>query len=123
MTRGLAAATANGMLDTYFPNTTYTKLHTGDPGAAGTSNAAAGDTTRKVNTFSAASGGVKSLSTATGPWTNGGTSETVTDVSIWTAVSSGTFVDSVQLTASQAWVNTNTASLTSLSITFTPIAA
>jgi hypothetical protein len=38
-------------------------------------------------------------------------------------VSAGTFNASGALTASQAWVNTNTFTLTSLSIAITPLAA
>ena len=53
MTVGLAAATANAYLNV-FRGTTYTgvtgfmKLHIGDPGSAGTSNASAGTTRNQV---------------------------------------------------------------------------
>jgi hypothetical protein len=58
-----------------------------------------------------------------GPWTNGGTSETISHISNWTASTAGTFQASGALTASQAWANTNTFTLTSLTIAITPIAA
>ena len=124
MTVGLAAAAVNGWLDgTFATATCWVKLHTADPGAAGTTAAAAGDTTRKQATMAAASGGSKAMTGTAGPWTNGGTSETLTHLSLWTASTAGTFNGSVALTASQAWANTNTFTLTSLSIAITTIAA
>jgi hypothetical protein len=131
MAVGLAATTlANLWLGT-LKNTSYAaalvaiKLHTnaGDPGAAGTSNAAAGDTTRKTVTFGSASGGSLSMTSMSGSWTNGGTSETLAYISGWDSTSAGNFLFSAALTASQAWASGNTFSLTSLSISLTPIAA
>lgn len=121
MTAGLAAATVNSFLDTSYDDR-WIKLHTGDPGSAGASNAAAGDTTRKQYTSAAASGGVKSA-TSVGPWTNGGTSETITHISIWDASTSGTFLGSIALSASKAWVSSDTFTLDTYSITITPLAA
>lgn len=130
MTVGLAATTlANKWLDmlggTAFtaPTNTFIKLHTADPGAAGTTAAAAGDTTRKQVTWSAASAGSKAMTSMSGSWTNGGTSETLSHISAWDASTSGNFLYSAALTASQAWASTNTFSLTSHTVSFTPIAA
>lgn len=124
MTVGLAAAAVNGWLDgTFATASCYIKLHTADPGAAGATAAAVGDATRKNATMAAASGGSKSMTGSAGPWTNGGTSETLSHISLWSASTAGTFNGSVALTASQAWANTNTFTLTSLSISVTPIAA
>jgi hypothetical protein len=130
MTVGLGATTlANKWLDmlagTAFtaPTNTFIKLHTADPGAAGATAAAAGDTTRKQVTWSAASGGSKSMSSMAGSWTNVSTSETISHISGWDASSAGNFLFSAALTASQAWANTNTFSLTTLTVSFTPIAA
>jgi len=124
MTVGLAAAAVNGWLDgTFATATCYVKLHTGDPGSAGANNAAAGSTTRVQATMAAASGGSKAMTSMASSWTNGGTSETLSHISLWTAAAAGTFNGSAALTASQAWVSTNTFSLTSLSIAITPIAA
>lgn len=124
MAVGLASGVVNGWLDgTFATATCWTKLHTADPGASGATAAAAGDTTRKQNTMAAASGGSKAQTGSAGPWTNGGTSETLTHISIWSASSAGTFQGSAALTASQAWVSTNTFTLTSLSVAITPIAA
>ena len=122
MTRGFAAAIVNNWLDTDLDDQ-WVKLHTGDPGSAGTSNAAAGDTSRKQAVTGAASGGSKTLTGTAGPWTNVTTTETITDISLWSASTAGTFKGSAALTASQAWVDTNTLTLTSLTISITPIAA
>ena len=122
MTVGLAAAPVNTFLDSTF-GTNWIKLHTADPGAAGATAAAAGDTTRKQATMAAASAGSKAMTGTAGPWTNGGTSETLTHLSMWTASTAGTFNASAALSASQAWANTNTFTLTGLTISITPIAA
>ena len=124
MTVGFTAAVVNGWLDgTFATASCFIKLHTADPGAAGTTAAAAGDTTRKQATMAAASAGSKAMSSMSGSWTNGGTSETVSHISIWTAVSAGTFNASAALSASKAWASGDTLSLSSLTISVTPIAA
>jgi len=124
MTVGVASAIANGWLDgTFATATCFVKLHTADPGAAGATAAAAGSTTRVQATMAAASAGSKAMTSMASTWTNGGTSETLTHISLWTASSAGTFNASGALTASQAWVSTNTFTLTSLSVAITPIAA
>ena len=63
------------------------------------------------------------MSSMSGSWTNGGTSETLSHISCWDSTTAGTFLLSAALTASQAWASGNTFSLTSLSISLTPIAA
>lgn len=130
MTTGLAATTlANKWLDmlagTAFtaPTVFAVKLHTADPGAAGTTGAAVGDTTRKSVTWNAASAGAKSMASMSGSWTNGGTSETLSHISCWDSTTAGNFLCSAALTSTQAWASGNTFSLTSLSISLTPIAA
>lgn len=124
MTVGVAASVANGWLDgTYSTTNAWVKLHTADPGSAGATAAAAGDTTRKQATMASASAGSKAMTGTAGPWTNVSTTETITHISLWSLVSAGTFQGSAALSASQAWVNTNTFTLSSLSISITPIAA
>lgn len=124
MTVGFAAAAVNGWLDgTFATATCWVKLHTADPGASGATAAAAGDTTRKQATMAAASGGSKAASASVGPWTNGGTSETLSHISLWSASSAGTFNASAALASNQAWVSGNTFTLTALTIAITPIAA
>ena len=96
------------------------ELHTADPGVAGTTGVSAGDTTRRLVTWNAPAAGAMTLLSQPA-WTNGGTSETLTDLAIWTAVA-GSFYQSGALTASQAWVSTNTFTMTTLTLNFTPIA-
>lgn len=123
MTVGVVASVLNGWLDgTFATATCWSKLHTADPGAAGATAAAAGDTTRKQSTMAAASGGSKSMTGTSGPWTNGGTSETLTHLSMWTASTAGSVNATVALSASAAWVSTNSFTLTAMSITITPVA-
>lgn len=130
MTVGISGANlANKWLDmlggTAFtaPALTAIKLHTADPGSAGATAAAAGDTTRKTVTWSAASAGSKAMSSMSGSWTNGGTSETVSHISGWDSTTAGNFLFSGALSASQAWASTNTFTLTSLTVSLSPIAA
>ena len=129
MTVGISGANlANKVLDGVtrtgtFPTagTLFVKLHTGDPGSAGTTNASA-VTTRSAATFgSAASGGVGTM-TNTPSWSMTGT-ETISHISLWDASSAGNFLWSVALTASKSVSNGDTLNLSSLTLTFTPIAA
>lgn len=105
------------------PVAQYMKLHTGDPGASGASNAAVGSTTRVVATMAAPSGNAIALSGTNPVWTNGGTSETLTHVSWWDAITAGNFILSALLSSSQAWASGNTFTLTALTVTLSPIAA
>lgn len=105
MAVGPSAALANAWLDALGNNTAgilpiatpYVKLHTGDPGAAGTSNAAT-ETTRKLASFAAASGGAMA-SDADITWTAISGSEDATHFSLWTASTGGTFLGSGTITA------------------------
>lgn len=95
--------------------TVYVQIHTANPGAAGSTAVSVGSTTRQSATFGTATAGSISLST-TPSWTNGGTSETITDISVWSAATSGTFLFSAQLGTSKAWANGDTLQLSSLSV-------
>lgn len=106
MAVGLASATAAALLDALFNQANYTaptaiwmKLHVGDPGAAGTSNAAT-ETTRKDVTavFAAASAGTVTNDTAV-TWTNVAGTEDYTHYTIWSASTAGTFYWSGTITA------------------------
>lgn len=102
----------------------YVQLHTANPGAAGTTAISVGSTTRVVCTHAASSAGSALALTGTNPaWTNGGTSETITDISVWTAITGGTFLFSVALTASKAWASADTFTLSSLGLSLSPQAA
>lgn len=130
MTTGLHAVNlANPWLD-MLGNTAFTakattavKLHTGDPGSAGTSNASA-ETTRKALTWSAASAGSKAITTTLPQWAAWSAgSETISHFSVWDSTTAGNFLFSGAFTASRSVVNGDTLNITSLSIAFTPVAA
>lgn len=101
----------------------YVKLHTGDPGASGASNAAAGSTTRPAITWSAASSGALAMTGTAPSWTNGGTSETLSHISFWDASTAGNFLGSAALSSSQAWASGNVYTLSSQGWSLTPLAA
>jgi hypothetical protein len=121
MTYGHAVSVLNGWLDAAWA-TPFIRLHTGDPGAAGAANGAAGDTTRQSITMGPAVGGVKAA-TSTPSWTNGGTSETIDSIGAHTAAVAGSFIASGQLATPRPWAATDTFTLISLSISITPVAA
>ena len=135
MTAGLAPSLVSGWFNTLRTTGnggaaysavvgTFLQLHTGDPGAAGTANVSVGSTTRNSFVFSSSSSG-SSLSLATPPsaYTNGGTSETLTHVSVWTASSAGTFLFSVALTTPKAWASGDQYNQSTLTAALTPQAA
>lgn len=128
MTVGITATQAASLLNVYRNTaspaiaTPFIQLHTADPGAAGTTSVSVGSTTRNAITWNAPAAGSMTLATL-GAWTNGGTSETITHVSLWSASTVGTFYQSFALSSSQAWVSTNTLTITTFTVSFTPIAA
>lgn len=130
MAVGLRASVANSLLDALgnaanytAPTAVWIKLHTGDPGAAATSNAAT-ETTRKQASFGAASGGVIA-SDADVEWTNVSTSETYSHISAWDAETSGNFLWSDDLASSVAVTagDTFTIATGDLTVTITILAA
>lgn len=99
------------------PSAVYAKLHTGDPGEDGTSNAA-GNTSRQAVEFGAASNGVISL-TNTPSWTNVSTTETYSYVSLWDNSTAGNCLGSGALSSSVSVTIGDTFTLTALTITLT----
>ena len=106
MAVGMAAATANAVLNAYYnaanitaPTAIWIQLHVGDPGANGTANVAT-ETTRKDVTavFAAAASGAVTSDTAV-TWTNVAGSEDFTHWSLWSASAAGTFYWSGTITA------------------------
>lgn len=104
----IAEGERNKMLDAWAGRTTYTanaavyvKLHLGDPGAAGTSNAAA-NTTRQAVTFGSAAATGAISNTAAVEWTNVSNTETYSHISCWTASTAGTFLGSDDLSSTAA---------------------
>ncbi len=113
MADGASATVVNAFLasllnGTSFTNygATYTQLHTGSPGAAGTANIAGNNTRVASGTFTAPSGGACTNNAAIN-WTSVSTAETYTHVSIWSAVSSGTFLMSGSITANAVAIGDN----------------
>jgi hypothetical protein len=77
----------------------WVKLHLGDPGSAGTSNAAA-ETTRQQGTFGSAAASRAISNTAAIEWLNVSTTETYTWLSMWDASSGGNFLGRDDLSSS-----------------------
>ena len=130
MADGLAATTlANKWLNMLggsaftAPAATYVELHTGLPGAAGTSNVSS-TTTRVAVTWGAASAGsVSESSTPTWASWAGTNGEVVTDIAVFDASTAGNFLFSAQLSSSVTMNTGDTLQLTTLTVAFTPIAA
>lgn len=104
MALGLSATVANALLDGLgnaanwtAPTAFWAKLHVGDPGASGTSNAAV-ETTRKQISFGAASGGAIT-NDAVVSWTNVAGTEDFTHWSAHDASTAGNFLASGTVTA------------------------
>lgn len=97
MTVGFSTAAANTHLDNQGTAYPWVKLHVGDPGGAGTANAAA-ETTRKQATWASASGAAKTT-TADLVWTAVAGTEDYTHFSLWSASTGGTFGGSGTVTA------------------------
>ncbi len=93
---------------------TYIKLHLGDAGEDGTTNAAA-NTTRQQVSFSAASGGSMS-SSATVTWTNVSTTETYSHWSLWDSATAGNCLWKGALSSSAAVTAGDTFQITSLTL-------
>jgi hypothetical protein len=102
MATGISSYLADELLDavgnasSFSVGTVYIKLHIGDPGANGTSNAAT-ETTRKSVSFGAASAGTLT-SDADITWTNISGSQDATFFSAWDNASAGNFLFSGNIT-------------------------
>jgi hypothetical protein len=120
MADGIATALVNSMLTTLTtsPANTWVALAKGDPGSAGTSNPSS-VTTRVAVTWGYPSAGVVAANGTLPSWTSwAGTSpETVTDLSFWTASTSGTFDMSMTLSSSVTMNTGDSLTLTAISVT------
>jgi hypothetical protein len=104
------------------PAGNYVATHIGDPGAAGTTTPS-GTTTRVAVTFGASSAGVCNSSN-TPSWASwAGGSQTLSHISVWDALTVGTFLYSAVLTTPKAITNGDTFTLSSLSVSLAPLAA
>lgn len=129
MTVGLKASISDLLLDALLnsvaydgPSNLWIKLHTGDPGAAGTANAAS-NTTRKEVTFSASSGGAITNDNAP-QWDAVPTAEDYSHISVWDASTAGNFLFSAVMTANAVGVgDTFIIALGDLDITLGAVAA
>lgn len=111
-------ARLNAALDGALASATHVQLHTGDPGAAGTSNVASNVSGREAvggGSFDAASSG-STEEVVVFTITSGG--ETYTHISVWTDVSAGTFYASGALTPNEAFAGAG-----ELEVTITATAA
>ena len=96
------------------PSNVYVKLHTGDAGEAGTTNAAT-ETTRKVAAWATASSGSIATS-ATIEWTNVAATETYSHWSLWDASTAGNCLWTGALSSSAAVTAGDTFQITSLTL-------
>jgi hypothetical protein len=118
MADGLSTAVADAALNTIVgTDANDIQLHTGDPGANGTANVSS-TTTREAVTWGSASGGVVTASDEPA-WTSwaGTNGEVVTDLSFWSASTSGTFGLSMPLNSSVTMDTGDSLTLTSITIT------
>lgn len=111
MATGMSQYLANAVFDAIGNNTSlaiaqcYIKLHVGDPGAAGTSNAAT-ETDRQAVSFASAGSGVITSDTDT-DWLAVAGSEDFTHYSAWDHVSAGNFLWSGAVTANPVTAGDN----------------
>jgi hypothetical protein len=118
MADGLSAAVANAALSTITgTDAAYVQLHTGAPGANGTANVSS-VTTREATTGWGSPSGGSIAASGTPAWTNwaGNNGEVVTDISFWSASSSGTFGFSMQLGGSVTMDTGDSLTLTSITV-------
>jgi hypothetical protein len=120
MATGISTYLANKWLDALGNSTAfsvtacYVKLHVGDPGTAGTANAAT-ETTRKSVSFAAASNG-SIASDADVTWTNISGSQDATYFTAWDGITDGTFLFSGTITGN-AYTAGDTYTISSGSLT------
>ena len=102
-------AALNAAIDAALTGVTHIQLHTGAPGAAGTSNVAAGVARAVV---SGVGGATSAADTLTATWTIPGAGGPFTHYSLWTAVTAGTFVNDGTLTPNESFAGAGTLDVT-----------
>lgn len=102
------------------PSAVYAKIHTGQPGASGTSNPSS-VTTRIASTFAAAAAGSIAMNN-TPEFTLSG-NETITHVSFWDAATGGNFLWSSQATAAKSGGNGDIIRISTNTLGLGPIAS
>lgn len=130
MAVGLSSTTMDNILNT-FRGTTYTapagvfvQVHVGDPGAAGTANPSA-VTSRQSATFAAPTtdGTGRAINLSNTPTFSMTATETISHISLWSATSAGTFLQSAALTSSVPVINGSTLTFSQLRLKYDPVAA
>ena len=131
MTTGLSSATAQGILNELcnagswtIPTSFWVKLHLGDPGAAGSSNAAS-NTTRQSAAFSSAAAAGTITTSADVTWTSVSATESYSHVSFWDASTGGTLLatDNLEATRGVTAGDNFTIVAGDIDISLSPIAA
>jgi hypothetical protein len=120
MTTGFASASLNALVDS-LTSGAYLQFHTADPGAAGTSNIAAGAARLALTHRASVCGGAVQSGTASASWT--ASSATLTHGSVWSASSGGTFRYSLAFTTPRAVISGDTYSLRGMTLSVTQSAA
>lgn len=119
---GISSTIAGVMLvaATTSPAMTFAQLHTGDPGAAGTSNPSS-VTTREAVAWpgSATSNAIAATTLPEWPDWAGTSPETETDITLWTASTSGTFDASMQLGSSVTMDTGDSLTMTEVQLSMT----
>lgn len=118
MADGLSTLNADTALNSWTTSAVFAQLHTGDPGTAGTS-AVSSTTTREAVAWAtaASAGSISATTTPSWPSWAGTNGEVVTDVSFWSASTSGIFQFSITLSASATMATTDTLSITPITLT------
>ena len=96
------------------PTTVYVKLHIGDAGEDGTTNAAANTSRQSAAWNSAATGSIATSATIT--WTNVSTTETYSHWSAWDASTAGNCLWTGALSSSASVTAGDTFQITSLTL-------
>lgn len=101
-------ARINAAIDTALADTTHVQLHTGAPGAAGTSNVASGVSRASLTKGSA----TNKQATCTASWIIPSAGGPYTHFSMWTAATGGTFNGDGTLTPAETFAGSGTLELT-----------
>lgn len=133
MATGIISAAADGVLALLLNGTSYSAgngplyaaLHTGNPGATGGSNTSAQTARAAVGTMAGSAGSWHNSATiGSTEWASHPANETITDVSLWTASSSGTCVATGTITSASVTTGTAvTIAPSGLTVTWSAIAS
>lgn len=103
------------------PTQLYIRLHTADPGAAGTTSVSTGGgATGVAISFATAASNAIALTGTQPSWASLTATETISHISVWDASTAGNFLWSAALTASKSVVAGDTLTLTTCTLTLSP---